>query len=134
MKRLLVTGSRDLNPADRQWGKWMRAVDRLIGSDYEVVHGAARGVDGSAGRFFENYSFTVHVLPVTPGDWEKQGKAAGQIRNMRMARGECACHVGWNKPSLVLAVAEDLEQSLGTKGCVFEANRAGIPVLLVSPD
>jgi len=130
----LVTGSRDLVTDIWHWLKWDKAVKALIGKGFEVVHGAARGVDSIAGSFYSHEGRTVHTLSVTSEEWEKHGKAAGQIRNMRMIRGECACHEKWNKPSLVLAVSKDLDFSPGTRGCVFNANRAGVPVLLVSPD
>lgn len=46
-----------------------------------VIHGGARGIDSAAQRVCER------IWPVTavPADWKSNGKAAGPIRNRKMA-------------------------------------------------
>ena len=52
-----------------------------------------------------------------PADWDKHGKAAGMIRNREMvALGADIC------------LAFPIGRSPGTRACIREAQRAGIPV------
>ena len=83
-RRVLITGSRNLNDRDAVWD----ALDeeyRIHGS-MTVVHGAANGADKLAGQWAR--SAMADGLNVTeevhPADWKTHGRAAGPIRNQKM--------------------------------------------------
>lgn len=81
-----------------------------------VIHGAARGADQLAGKIAKGLGLS--VVPV-PADWLQYGRPAGVIRNRKM--------LGM-RPDLVIAFHADLMgRSKGTKDCVTEAGRRGIP-------
>lgn len=81
-----------------------------------LLHGTARGADSIADQW--KFSAEVDVRPF-PADWDKYRKAAGPIRNRQMLD---------EQPDLVVAFHDHLESSKGTKDCVEEAARRGIPV------
>lgn len=86
-----------------------------------IIHGAARGVDSIGGRVaIELGLFYVRAIPA---NWKKYGRAAGPIRNREMLD---------MKPDLVLAFHSDIASSKGTKDCVTEAKRRGIPVEVIT--
>lgn len=118
MKTVLVCG-------DRKWKcyyvieaylKHLIFVDRYR----ELIHGCAKGADTLAG--WAGHELGMEVIEV-PAEWDKHGKAAGPIRNRKMLD---------MKPDLVVAFHNDLEKSKGTKDCVTEARRRGIPVVLIT--
>lgn len=81
-----------------------------------LLHGKARGAD----RLVDQWKSCagVDVRPF-PADWDRYGRSAGPIRNRQMLNEE---------PDLVVAFHDDLDESKGTKDCVAEAARRGIPV------
>ena len=93
---------------------------RLDPTTDTVLHGMARGADSLAAR--AAYELGISVIGFR-ARWEKFGKAAGPIRNREMLD---------EKPDLVIAFHDDLESSKGTKDCVEEARRRGIPVEVIS--
>ena len=80
-----------------------------------MFHGAARGADSIADEWKH---LGVDVRPY-PADWTRFRKSAGPIRNRQMLD---------DQPDLVVAFHDDLAASKGTKDCVEEAARRGIPV------
>lgn len=113
MKRILVTGSRD-------WADWesiREVLEEYRYGDFVLVHGGARGADSVAERIWLDWG-----LPVErhPADWETHGRMAGPIRNRKMVSlGADVC------------LAFPFGDSRGTRGCIKEAERAGIPVMIV---
>lgn len=87
-----------------------------------VIEGCAKGADRVACVYDDPRFVHEHY----PADWEKHGKAAGPIRNLKMLND--------GKPDLVVAFHDDLENSKGTKHMVSIAQKAGIPTYLVSHD
>ncbi len=82
-----------------------------------IIHGdCPRGADALADTWREVPG--LHIDP-HPANWDKHGRSAGPIRNREMLK---------EKPDLVIAFTDDLESSRGTKDCVTEAGRLGIPV------
>ncbi len=79
----------------------------------QVVSGCARGVDTIA----INWAYK-NLLPVArfPADWDKHGKAAGAIRNERMARFADALIAVWDG------------ESKGTKNMIDTARRHGLKI------
>lgn len=122
--RVLITG-------DRYWACRQLAeqvVRHLVarhGPDIIIVHGGATGVDEAFAAVAERLGVKTEAHPVTGEDWQRIGKRAGPLRNARMvALGADIC----------LAVHRSLGESKGTKDCVKQAIRAGIPTYLIDSD
>jgi hypothetical protein len=128
--RVLVTGSRDwsdpgiINKALIQAYSWWTEIDPW-GTEFVVVHGAARGADTMADEWACTQAATEpRIKPEShPADWERYGNAAGHKRNQEMLD---------TGIDLVLAFQWS-EKSPGTKGCVRMAKRMGIPVKQFKP-
>ncbi len=111
--RVIVCGS-------RRWHDRQLIADRLgdLPPDSVVVHGCARGADRIAGEEAQKWGLRVDEFPA---DWERDGKAAGFIRNQRMAdAGADLCIAFWDG------------RSSGTKHMMERARQAGIPVEVVT--
>lgn len=108
---ILVCGS-------RHWADYQRIIERLSQepAGTVVIEGGAEGADRLAYRAAMSLGFnriTVKAL------WAKYGRSAGPRRNRAMLD---------LKPCKVIAFTPDLAKSIGTKDCVEEAQRRGIPV------
>jgi len=110
--RVLFTGDRYWTNRDS-----IRKRISLLPSDTEVIVGDANGVDFIAWDEAVCQGYKVNGPHVA--DWDKHGRAAGPIRNRTMLD---------LKPDLVIAFHPDIEKSKGTRDCVNEAKRRGIPV------
>jgi hypothetical protein len=111
--KVLVCGS-------REWEDGRLVLQRLSGlhPGTTVIHGDCRGADRIAARAAKMLNFEVIAVPA---DWSI-GKSAGPIRNRKMLD---------MKPELVIAFHDDIENSKGTRDCVGEARRRGIPVEVI---
>jgi len=91
-----------------------------IGEMVNLIEGGAPGADSLAREYAirANWAYTE-----VPAIWRLHGKAAGPIRNRQML------DMG---PELVIAFHHDYQNSKGTKDCVEEAKRRGIPVEIIS--
>lgn len=128
MKRVLVTGSRKwpTEVGDEDWGTVWDAIqdERENGEEIVVVHGDARGADQIARMFAEFHENTptgapVHhdPVPCPSEEWERYGKAAGNMRNQKMVdKGADVC------------LAFPIGKSTGTRDCMRRADDAKIPV------
>lgn len=108
---------------DRNWKNPWIIYDVLSRLDKEaiIIHGNAKGADIIAGTFARTLGFK--DVMVFPAEWDKYGRSAGPIRNRQMLD---------QKPDLVIAFHNDLENSKGTKDCVTEAEKRGIEVEVIS--
>jgi len=86
--------------------------------DTEIIHGNAEGPD----RIAHEWAYGVHVLHIYPADWQRHGRRAGYVRNVRMLEEQ--------KPDLVLAFWDG--RSNGTGHTIREAEKRAIPVEVVS--
>lgn len=103
---------------DRKWcsHRAIEDVIRALPKGATVIHGGARGADtiaGMAAHFWGLKVIAVHA------NWKTYGRRAGVLRNLDMLD---------MKPDLVIAFHHNLERSRGTRHCVREALRRGIPV------
>lgn len=89
--RLLVCGGRDYNDEFILWSV-LGHLEGSGGVDELIVGDCPTGADAMARNWAVGRG---HVPTVFSADWEKQGKAAGPIRNQRM--------LDEGKPDLVLA-------------------------------
>ena len=120
MIKVLVCGGRDFN----DYGLLADTLVGLLGQydpkEVTIISGHARGAD-KLGEQFANANEC--KLLIFPADWDKQGKAAGFIRNQRM--------IEEGKPDLV--VAFPTKTSRGTFDMINKAKKAGLPVTVVGP-
>jgi hypothetical protein len=82
--KLIIAGSRTLDP-DTVYDtlvEFFGVNDKLYNSITEVVSGTAKGVDTVGELFAFNADWPVKQFPA---NWTKNGKAAGYIRNAKMA-------------------------------------------------
>jgi hypothetical protein len=117
--RVLITGSRDVG-ADPNIARSVicnRLFDLPV--DSTIVHGAARGVDRIAAQEAEKLGLLVE--PHRP-DYERYGpKRAPHVRNQHMVNlGADICLAFWDG------------KSEGTKTTIEKAEKAGIPVEVIS--
>lgn len=120
-ERVLVTGSRDY----RRRSTIRRALEELQadGGIELVIHGACRGAD----KLAESVATELGITYVgVPAEWRKYNPGAGPMRNQRMID-------EW-APTLVLAFHDDIENSRGTKDLVRRAEKAGVPVRIITTD
>lgn len=117
--RVLVCG-------DREWVDQQMIYNQLkqlhTASPIEIViEGEARGAD-LMGRKAATY-LNIPVLGYA-ANWKEYGRSAGPIRNQQMLKE--------GRPDLVLAFHDHLDQSKGTRHMVSIAQKAGIPVQVIS--
>ena len=86
---------------------------------WTIIHGAARGADSIAGEEGKKLGFKVVEFPA---NWERYGKSAGPLRNLRMLM---------ENPDLVIAFHDDLSKSRGTAHTVRESRKRGIRVEVI---
>lgn len=116
--RVVVTG-------DRYWPKegWHVIKERLELLKEEtdlpilVITGGAQGADTQADLAAHLLGYKTKVIQA---EWNKYGKRAGPIRNIRMLEEF--------KPHLVLAFHNELKSSKGTVHCMKAAEARNIPV------
>lgn len=126
MFRVIVTGCRDWSDREAVFA----ALDSVTGpassfEDVMIVHGACTDYDtgelSGADRWADEWSKERHsALETHPADWRRYRKAAGPIRNKKMALlGADLCIAFWDG------------MSPGTGDMISEAIKSGIPVRIV---
>ena len=113
MKKLLVSGSRTIT--DR--AKVFQALDFMIsdmlnGEDVTIIEGGAKGVDTLAREFAieRKIPYEEH-----PADWDKNGRAAGYIRNVEMVKEAYVALIIWDGKSKGTAHAMKICEKKGVK-------------------
>lgn len=110
---------------DRWWIGWKSIANRLDLLDPsvdEVIVGDAKGVDDLVYVLAKEKGFKVNVAnngERYKAHWNEHGRAAGVLRNIEMLN---------LQPDMVIAFHPDLDKSKGTRHCVNEAKKRGIPV------
>lgn len=112
---------------DRKWKnvakiKEMVRYIKIKWPDVVIIEGDAMGADRIAGACAEALGVGHKKFPA---EWERYRKGAGPIRNRKMLD---------EQPGLVIAFHNQLHLSKGTKDCVTEARRRGIPVLIITEE
>lgn len=115
--KVLVTGSRTWED-EYMVDVMIAGLVALTGGSnvpFQVIHGdCPTGADALAATWKDMVDVSAF-----PADWDRYKRAAGPIRNRQMLDED---------PDLVVAFSDDLEHSRGTRDCVTEARRRGIPV------
>ena len=98
--RVIVAGGRDFNNYTLLSNTLDAVLERYTLPEVSIVSGCCRGADSLGERYAKE-----HGIPVVrfPADWLAYGKAAGPIRNRKMAefasQGEGALVAFWNGES-----------------------------------
>jgi hypothetical protein len=115
--RILVCGSRDWTDSGAIAAALGHASALANSGRLIVVHGAARGADSIAATIAREWGVECEAHPA---EWDTHGKAAGPIRNDKMAKlGADLCLAFWDG------------QSRGTLDMIQRATKHGIPVRIV---
>lgn len=107
---------------DRHWIDYDMIYNELgkFPSDILVITGGAAGADSLADLAASSQG-KLHII--YEADWKTYGRKAGPIRNSEML-GE--------RPNMVLAFHDDIDNSRGTKDMVNKARQKLIPVKIYS--
>lgn len=97
---IIIAGSRTIQMLTPQW---FEDTFKQFGIDIfnetqlvSVISGTANGVDRLGEKFAEFYDIPIKRFPA---DWDKNGKAAGHIRNKQMANVADALFLVWDGKS-----------------------------------
>lgn len=111
---------------DRNWDNFSLLLKTL--SEVQQAEGVALVVQGEATGADTMGRQAAALLGIPergfPADWRKHGRSAGPIRNVQMLKE--------GKPTLVLAFHPFIENSKGTKHMVEIAQKAGVPVKIIT--
>ena len=109
MSRVIIAGGRDFND-------YQTVLDAISESQFNittVVSGGAKGVDALGERYADEMNIP---LAIFYADWNRNGKAAGPIRNRKMAENADALIAIWDG------------QSRGTKNMIETAQKLNLDV------
>lgn len=95
--KVIVAGCRDFD----DYGLLCESCDRLLAQKHQthdivIVSGTARGADTLGERYAQERGYAVEQYPA---DWQREGKAAGFIRNAQMASVADALIAFWDGQS-----------------------------------
>lgn len=113
---VVVTGSRKARAADRP--AILKALDTVtheLPTPIHLVHGGARGIDWICGDIAREKGWLVIEVPAL---WERDGRAAGPLRNQRM--------IDNYHPDVGIAFPHP--DSIGTHDMIQRMEKAGIPI------
>ena len=113
--KVIIAGSRSISDHKKVSRAIKLAMSAGIKFD-EVVTGGAKGVDTVAHRLAEAVDVPTSVFNA---DWGKHGKAAGPIRNRRMADYADALVAVWDG------------ESRGTRDMIRQARKTGLEIFVV---
>ena len=111
--KVVIAGSRNISEQDSENYKMLIQTIKHAGYNIDqVVCGMAAGID----KLGHRYAFASNIPIVEmPADWSAHGKAAGPIRNRKMAEIADAAIVIWDG------------KSAGTLNMITEMNRLNKP-------
>lgn len=112
--KTIIAGSRDF--ADYNLLKQNLDSYRLKHTITQIVSGGAKGADSLGERYSDEEGID---LVIFRADWDTYGRAAGPIRNRKMAEYADALIVVWNGTSK------------GTKNMIEEMHKQGKPVHII---
>ena len=117
MNKLLIAGSRNRSPDPWDISSAVALLDYFLEDQYVLVSGGAKGADQAGETWAKDHQIAIEqYLP----DWNRDGKAAGFIRNKLMAdAGLSAAVVFWDGASR------------GTKHTLTLLEERGVPRVVV---
>lgn len=116
--KIIISGDREWTGPELEHR--LRTLFSILPKDYEIIHGACKGVDLTAEKIAQECGFKTKAFPA---DWNKYGRAAGPIRNSQMLK---------ENPITVYLFHQHFERSKGTRSMYELAKKARIPTYLVS--
>ena len=118
---IMVTGGRDFD--NRALAE--HTLDAFVEPGDILLTGGAQGADQIA---MNHWHYTLQLPYITmPAAWDRQGRAAGAVRNLAMLQGQAVEPFGDTTPSVVIA----FPGGKGTAHAVKEAEKRGILVVRV---
>ena len=120
--RTIVAGSRTINDM-RLLRKAINESDFLI---TEIVSGGAKGVDSLGEKYAKQAGIN---LVIFPANWKAHGKAAGPIRNERMA---LYAAEDSSRPGALIAIWDG--ESRGTANMISHAKSVGLKIFVLRVD
>lgn len=81
----IIAGGRNYRDTAEDY-EWLDSLTKELGPPTEVVHGGASGADDMAHNWAKSRGYLVREFPA---HWREEGRAAGPIRNQRMAVYTC---------------------------------------------
>lgn len=114
-RRVIIAGGRDYHDYD----KVLEAIAESGFTIDVVVSGGAKGVDALGERYAAEKNIPLNVFQA---DWQTNGRAAGPIRNRKMAENADALIAVWDG------------QSRGTKNMIETATKKGLLVYVKRVD
>lgn len=116
--RVIIAGTRTFNDYDLL----QASCDRLLAEKRRthaivILSGTARGADSLGERYAHEHGYAVEKYPA---DWQRDGKAAGPIRNAQMAKVADALIAFWDG------------KSRGTKNMIETGKRKGLAVRVIN--
>lgn len=111
LRKVIIAGGRDFN----DYTLLLKEVWSILKGDdnIEIVSGCANGADKLRERFAESFGLKISKFPA---DWNKNGRSAGPIRNLEMAKYGSELIAFWDG------------KSRGTKNMIDTANKLGLKV------
>lgn len=113
--KVIIAGGRDYHNYD----KLLTAIQNAQFEITTVISGGANGVDALGEQYAENMYLPLNVYHA---DWEQHGRAAGPIRNRKMAENADALIALWDG------------KSKGTKNMIETATKKGLLVYVERTD
>lgn len=92
--RIIVCGGRDFNNYDLLKYN-LDGIKTKYGIS-EIISGGSKGTDALGERYALEYQIQLRVFKA---DWQNEGKKAGPIRNLKMAKYATACIAFWDGKS-----------------------------------
>lgn len=115
MFKVIVAGSRTFNDYNFLKEKLDFLLDGYASETIEIVYGGAAGADSLAWEYAKEKNLAAMCFTA---DWDKHGKAAGPLRNKRMAEYADAC------------VVFIINNSRGSQSMIKEAKLAGLKLIV----
>ena len=119
--RIIVAGGRDFNNYILLSETMDAVLERYTLSEVQIVSGCCRGADALGERYAKEHGILVKRFPA---DWLSYGKAAGPVRNRKMAEyaseGEGALIAFWDR------------KSRGTASMIRLANKYGLQTIIIT--
>ena len=115
--KVIVAGRRDFSDSDYVFEQLDKALANTIKNrEIEIVQGGAAGVECIAGMWAASRFYKQRVFRAK---WNEHGRAAGPIRNRKMAEYGDILIAFWNG------------KSPGTKNMINVARELGLPTLVI---
>ena len=114
--RVIIAGCRDFNDYELLKEKCDYFLQDEEKEDVVIISGHASGADALGERYAQERGFQLETFPA---DWKAHGRAAGPIRNARMASAANALIAFWDG------------KSRGTKNMIETAKNHNLKVVVV---